>query len=138
MRAHPPKLGDIVLFLPPRAAELGSELQCGSPNQGDGHSQPCGVTAPGGEGAPPVFIKRVVGLPGDRIAIVGGHVIRNGTRESDPYITPCGSAPDCSFPQPVTIPAGEYYVVGDNRGESADSREWGPIPRAWIVGLAKP
>jgi signal peptidase I len=134
-RAHPPKPDDIIIFHPPRAAEQGTSV-CGSTSQGDGHRQPCGVTGPGGESALE-FIKRVVGLPGDRIAIVGGHVIRNGSRESDPYIAPCGSSALCNFPQPVTIPAGDFYVLGDNRGESDDSRFWGPIPRAWIVGLAK-
>jgi signal peptidase I len=135
-RANPPKLDDIIVFHPPRAAELGTSV-CGSPSQGAGHRQPCGVSASGGESTLE-FIKRVVGLPGDRIAIVGGHVIRNGSRESDPYVAPCGSSPGCNYPQPVTVPAGEFYVLGDNRGASDDSRFWGPIPRASIVGLATP
>jgi signal peptidase I len=40
------------------------------------------------------------------------------------------------LPKPVKIPAGEYYMMGDNRGESADSREWGPVPKKWIIGKA--
>lgn len=136
-RGHPPKLDDIILFYAPSAA-LQAAPVCGSSSEGLGHAQPCGVTGPGGESREK-FIKRVVGLPGDHIAIVDGHVIRNGTRESDPYITPCGSGGvGCNFPRPVTISAGRYFVVGDNRGLSEDSREWGPIPRAWIVGLVRP
>jgi signal peptidase I len=137
MRAHPPKLDDIIVSYIPRTAELTGTGECGSPSEGAGHPQPCGVTGPGSKSAL-IYIKRVVGLPGDRIAIVGGHVIRNGSRESDPYIAPCGGVPSCNFPQPVTIPAGEYFVLGDNRGQSDDSRFFGPVPRAWIVGLAHP
>jgi signal peptidase I len=134
-RDHPPKLNDIVVFHPPRSAELGTSL-CGIPSEGADHRQACGATGSVGESSL-VFIKRVVGLPGDRIAIVDGHVIRDGSRERDPYVAPCGSASFCNFPQPVTIPAGEYFMLGDNRGQSDDSRFWGPVPRAWIVGLAR-
>ena len=44
--------------------------------------------------------------------------------------------PDCNLPREITIPKGEYYMMGDNRGESADSREWGPVPKKWIIGKA--
>jgi signal peptidase I len=82
-----------------------------------------------------VSIKRVVGLPGDVLAMVNGHVIRNGKREADAYAQSCSGA--CTFPKPITVPAGDYYVLGDNRGASADSRLYGPIPRAWIIGTLK-
>lgn len=55
-------------------------------------------------------------------------------RESDPYIRSCGPAPECSFPDPIKIPAGYWFMMGDNRGASDDSRFWGPVPTAWIVG----
>ena len=71
-------------------------------------------------------------------SIVEGHVIRNGTREPDRYIRPCANpkAPECNFPTPVKIPAGHWFMMGDNRGESDDSRFWGPVPTGWIVGGA--
>ena len=81
-----------------------------------------------------MFVKRVVAGPGDLISLVDGHVVRNGVRESDAYIAPCGPGSSCSFPTPVRVPAGEYYVLGDNRGSSDDSRFWGPVPAAWIIG----
>jgi signal peptidase I len=81
-----------------------------------------------------VFVKRVVAGPGDLIAIEDGHVIRNGVRESDPYIAPCGPGASCSFPTAVRVPPGEYYLLGDNRGVSDDSRFWGPAPSSWIIG----
>jgi signal peptidase I len=83
-----------------------------------------------------VFVKRVVAVPGDEVAIVAGHVVLNGVTQREPYIAPCRPGDPCSFPVPVRVPAGEYYVLGDNRGDSDDSRFWGPVPRAWIIGTA--
>jgi signal peptidase I len=45
-------------------------------------------------------------------------------------------APSCNLPKPIKIPPGYYFMMGDNRGESDDSRFWGPIPRGWIIGKA--
>ena len=56
-------------------------------------------------------------------------------REKDPYIRECGVSPECNFPTPIKVAAGEWYLMGDNRGESDDSRFWGPVPRSWIVGV---
>ena len=82
------------------------------------------------------FVKRVVGVPGDRIQIVNGHVYRDGAPEKDAYIEPCNGLGACNFPGVITVPRGDYYMMGDNRGESDDSRFWGPVPRAWIIGKA--
>jgi signal peptidase I len=85
------------------------------------------------------FIKRVVGVPGDKIYIKGGHVYRNGRRESDGYISRSCESSDgrgCNFTTPITIPPGHWFMMGDNRGESDDSRFWGPVPRSWIIGGA--
>lgn len=127
-----PVVGDIVVFHPPAGARAHDPV-CGSGLQGSGTRQPC--DAPAGQETGSVFIKRVVAGPGDSIAIVDGHAVRNGVRESDPYIAPCSQGAACSFPTPVTVPAGEYYVLGDNRGVSDDSRFWGPVPAAWIIGI---
>lgn len=136
MRAHPPTLGEIIVFHPPLYYDLGCanprEGQAGGPGQA-----PCGV-ARAEESNSQWFIKRVVGLPGDRIAIKSGHVYRDGAKENDPYISPCPGQAPCTFPVQITVPPGDYYVLGDNRGESDDSRFWGPIKRSWIVGLVRP
>jgi signal peptidase I len=135
IRAHPPALGDIIVFHPPAGADP-ANAQCGDRDQGTGHPQACAqpTTAESSQ----TFIKRVVAGPGDTISIVNGHVIRNGVREQDPYIYQCGGGPDCNFPKPIVIPAGQYFVLGDNRGLSDDSRFWGPVKRAWIIGVVKP
>jgi signal peptidase I len=128
-----PSIGDIVVFHPPRGADPQPAI-CGSNSEGDGHAQPCGVPTP--QESTQTFIKRVVGGPGDRIAVVDGHVIRNGVPEKDSYIAPCGGAPGCTFAKPIVVPPGHYFMMGDNRGSSDDSRFWGPVPNAWIIGVA--
>ena len=128
-----PSVGDVVVFHPPKGADPATPI-CGNPNQGAGHSQPCGTPTPAESSQ--TFIKRVVGGPGDRISIENGHVIRNGVREKDSYIEQCGSDSSCNFRTPITVPPGDYFMMGDNRGESDDSRFWGPVPDKWVIGVA--
>jgi signal peptidase I len=130
-RFSDPSVGDVVVFHPPAGAEESTECGGGPPPP----SQVC--AEPTKERADVNFIKRVVAGPGDRIAVRNGHVILNGKRQKDPYIRPCrGGAGECDFPREVTIPADHYFMMGDNRGSSDDSRYWGPVPREWIVGAA--
>jgi signal peptidase I len=130
-----PGVGDIVVFHPPHGADTN---ECGNPGQGpfyDGPESRTPCSKPTPTRSDQNFIKRVVGLPGDRIAIRNGHVVRNGVQERDPYIRPCGTGPDCNL-QTTTVPDGYYFMMGDNRGESDDSRYWGPVKRSWIIGGA--
>lgn len=126
-----PAVGDIVVFHPPVGARPSNPV-CGASDQGSGSRQPCGTAVPQESSA--IFVKRVVAGPGDVLTLRDGHVIRNGIPESDPYIAPCQGGDACTFPAPVRVPAGEYYLLGDNRGVSDDSRFWGPVPTAWIIG----
>ncbi|MGN6867232.1 MAG: signal peptidase I [Solirubrobacteraceae bacterium] len=125
------KVGDIVVFHPPTGARPRDPV-CGAALEGSGSNQPCDAAVPVESGS--VFVKRVVAGPGDEIAIVGGHVVRNGVRESEPFVAACGPGAACSFPTPVRVPPDEYYLLGDNRGVSDDSRFWGPVPSGWIIG----
>jgi signal peptidase I len=130
-----PGLGDVVVFHPPVGALEGPEGTCGSHDEGLGHPQACDRDL-GGESSQ-TYVKRVVGLPGDHLKIVNGKVFRNGVRERGSYIQSCTTGPSlCSFPAEITVPAGHYYMMGDNRGVSDDSRFWGPVPQASIIGAA--
>ncbi len=124
-----PHVGQIVVFHPPRDAE--SEV-CGQP-----HSPTAACDLPESAQSSETFIKRIVAGPGDVISIVNGHVIRNGVQEKDSYIAPCAPGTQvCNLPTKITIPTGHWFMMGDNRGDSDDSRYWGPVPTGWIIGQA--
>ena len=80
------------------------------------------------------FIKRVVGLPGETIEIRDGHLYINGDELADQYV-PAGYI-DSSNYGPRKIPLGEYFVMGDHRDSSNDSRVFGPVSRSFIYGKA--
>jgi signal peptidase I len=134
-----PHVSEIAVFHPPVGAE---QQQCGP--------QPHTVKLGGQACSQPIakqsgvnFIKRIVAGPGDEIYISEGHVFRRAAgkstfvREADSYIRPCAAGnPECNFPQAIKIPPGHWFMMGDNRGESDDSRFWGPVPTGWIIGGA--
>jgi signal peptidase I len=81
------------------------------------------------------LIKRVIGVPGDHVSISGGRVTVNGHTLDEPYIN--GAVTTCAGQYcDVTLGAGGYYVLGDNRPDSSDSRFWGPIQADQISGKA--
>jgi signal peptidase I len=109
--------GDIVVFSRPPAEN------CGGPEVND-------------------LVKRVIGLPGDVISLSGGYVYIDGKRLDESWLPtseqgvtsagPAGTASDLAHP--YRIPANDYFVMGDNRTDSCDSRYWGPISKSLIVG----
>jgi len=80
------------------------------------------------------YIKRVIGLPGDRVEIDHGRVLVNGHTLNEPYV-PARFSDDRSQPE-MTIPANEYFMMGDHRSISRDSRDFGPVARELIYGKA--
>lgn len=129
-RFSDPDIGEIVVFHPPKGSESN---QCGAAGQPD-NGQPC--SRPTSERSDVNFIKRVVAGPGDRLAVEDGHVILNGKRQTESFALPCGGGAGCDLPRPITIPKDHFFMMGDNRGSSDDSRFWGPVPKKWIIGGA--
>jgi signal peptidase I len=133
MHLKEPHVGEIVVFHPPKDAE---QQVCGpSPHVVTPGGAPCSIPLPEKQSSVN-FIKRIVAGPGDTLYIKEGHAYRNGKREKDSYIRQCGADSECTFPTPIKIPAGHWFMMGDNRGESDDSRFWGPVPTSWIIGGA--
>ena len=108
-RLHDVNRGDVIVFDRPTALAAG-------PND------------------PADLIKRVLGLPGDTLQTRDGKVFVNGRELAEPYLTD-GTVTD-NIDEPVTIPDGHVWVMGDNRGNSQDSRVFGPVPEDTIVGRA--
>jgi signal peptidase I len=104
-----PKRGQIVVFkAPPLASRCGAE---------DGGS---------------TFVKRLIGLPGDRVSERGGRVYVNGRLLHEPYVAP--SLRDDMTASWPRVPSGRYFFMGDDRAHSCDSRTWGTVPRDSLVG----
>jgi signal peptidase I len=133
-----PHVGEIAVFHPPAAAE---QQECGPVAHvvrlgGAACSQPIPKESSVN------FIKRIVAGPGDEIYVKEGHVYRRTAGNSQfvienaPYIKACGDSSECNFTTPIKIPAGHWFMMGDNRGDSDDSRYWGPVPTSWIIGQA--
>jgi signal peptidase I len=78
------------------------------------------------------FIKRIVAGPGAELYVKEGDVYRKAAgssafvKEQNSFTRECGVSPECNFTTPITVPPGDWYLLGDNRGESDDSRFWGP------------
>jgi signal peptidase I len=128
LRFGDPERGDVMVFKPPQGAD---SARCGT-----AHPIRQGCPRPTEGMSETNFIKRVVAVGGDRISIKGGRVYINGKRQPEPYINPDRGCQVCNLPQEIRIPRDHYYMMGDNRGQSSDSRDWGPVPGENMIGKA--
>jgi signal peptidase I len=124
-----PRIGEVIVFHPP--AGIRGE-RCAAKETGN----PCAAPVPGFVSG--LSIKRVVGLPGDTIAIHAGRVFRNGRPEREAPTIRCKVIAGCEFSKSIVVPAGEYFVMSDYRElYEEDSRVFGPVPQAAIIGTVE-
>lgn len=127
-----PARGDVVVYHPPAGSESSTADQaCGAAHP---PVQACPKATAGVSSAR--FVSRVVAIAGDSVAVRNNQVSLDGRAPNDPYVNPntlC-SADTCNLPQPVVVPAGTVFLMGDNRGDASDSRVWGPVPTENILG----
>jgi signal peptidase I len=88
---------------------------------------------PCGPDARKVFASRVVGLPGERVALFEGKLVRNGKEVPEPYLV----SPGCGRLEEIVIPRGHLYVLNDERAPGGDSRSLGPIPATAVLGRVR-
>ena len=118
-----------------RAPTTPARRSAASPTEGLGSSRACSTPTP--QRSDQTFIKRVVGVGGDRIQIRDGHVDpQRQTRGGRRSRTRAATAQGCTFHGTITVPDGSFFLMGDNRGQSDDSRFWGPVPKRWVIGTA--
>ena len=108
-RFRNPERGEIIVFKTPKTAE-----RCGGSDGGS------------------TFVKRIIGLPGERVSERDGVVFVNGRRLVEPYVDAALRGREtASWPR---VTRGHYFVLGDNRTHSCDSRTWGTVPRGNLIG----
>ncbi len=105
---HEPERGDVVVFKYPVYEEQGLETV--------------------------VYVKRLIGLPGETLEIKNNTVYINGTPLEEDYVNSNTNMPDYG---PITIPEGEYFMMGDNRNDSSDSRIWGTVKAEYLIAKAQ-
>lgn len=121
--------GDVVITYGPEGASETATVQCEDERPG----RPCAKATPGRLDATK-FIKRIVAMGGDRVRIDAGRAAVNGKRLNEPYARLDAACELCNLPTEITVPPDYVFLLGDNRGESLDSRVYGPVPEDWIIG----